>query len=239
MQKAGHVVVCGVDDTALRTIEQLLAAGADVVVVDAVAEAGAVAERLLEQWDVPLVRGRLREALAEARLPDAAAVVCLAADDLAAWRPPCSCGGSGPRCGWSSAWPTPRSGTRWPRSVGEGSVLDVAALAAPAVVEICLGRRGPRADGRRPRVPRRRPRRRRRGHPARAVRRAGAVAVIRRPAPPRRVPQSRRRRAPRRPGDGRRHASRSSPTTARSPRSVERLRPQARPGRGPGARPTS
>jgi hypothetical protein len=48
-----------------------------VVVVDAVAEADAVAERLLEQWDVPLVRG----------------------------------------------------------------VLDVAALAAPSLVEICLGRR--------------------------------------------------------------------------------------------------
>jgi voltage-gated potassium channel Kch len=49
VQKAGHVVVCGVDDTALRTIEQLLAAGADVVVIDAVAEVGAAAERLLAQ----------------------------------------------------------------------------------------------------------------------------------------------------------------------------------------------
>src|SRR5690242_7433225 len=83
-QKVGHVVVCGADDTALRTIEQLLKAGAEVVVVDAVAEAGPAAERLFEQWDVPLVRGRIREALVEARLQDASSVVCLAADDLAA-----------------------------------------------------------------------------------------------------------------------------------------------------------
>ena len=48
-QKAGHVIVCGVDDTALRTIEQLVAAGAEVVVVDAVAEVVPAAERLLEQ----------------------------------------------------------------------------------------------------------------------------------------------------------------------------------------------
>ena len=141
MQKPGHVVVCGVDDTALRTIEQLLAAGADVVVVDAVAEAGAVAERLLEQWDVPLVRGRLREALAEARLPDAAAVVCLAADDLAALEAALLVRRLRPEVRLVVRMANPQVGHALAEVVGEGCVLDVAALAAPSVVEICLGRR--------------------------------------------------------------------------------------------------
>ena len=140
-QKAGHVVVCGVDDTALRTIEQLLAAGAEVVVVDAVAEAGAVAERLLEQWDVPLVRGRLREALAEARLPDAAAVVCLAADDLAALEAALLVRRLRPEVRLVVRMANPQVGHALAEVVGEGCVLDVAALAAPSVVEICLGRR--------------------------------------------------------------------------------------------------
>ena len=141
VQKPGHVVVCGVDDTALRTIEQLLAAGAEVVVVDAVAEAGAVAERLLEQWDVPLVRGRLREALAEARLPDAAAVVCLAADDLAALEAALLVRRLRPEVRLVVRMANPQVGHALAEVVGEGCVLDVAALAAPSVVEICLGRR--------------------------------------------------------------------------------------------------
>jgi Trk K+ transport system NAD-binding subunit len=141
VQKPGHVVVCGVDDTALRTIEQLLAAGADVVVVDAVAEAGAVAERLLEQWDVPLVRGRLREALAEARLPEAAAVVCLAADDLAALEAALLVRRLRPEVRLVVRMANPQVGHALAEVVGEGCVLDVAALAAPSVVEICLGRR--------------------------------------------------------------------------------------------------
>ena len=161
VQKAGHVVVCGVDDTALRTIEQLLAAGAEVVVVDAVAEAGAVAERLLEQWDVPLVRGRLREALAEARLPDAAAVVCLAADDLAALEAALLVRRLRPDVRLVVRMANPQVGHALAEVVGEGCVLDVAALAAPSVVEICLGRRTHELTLAGRRVPRRRPRRRR------------------------------------------------------------------------------
>jgi Trk K+ transport system NAD-binding subunit len=141
VQKAGHVVVCGVDDTALRTIEQLLAAGAEVVVVDAVAEVGAAAERLLAQWDVPLVCARLREALVEARLSDAVAVVCLAADDLAALEAALLVRRLRPDVRLVVRMANPQVGHALAEVVGEGCVLDVAALAAPAVVEICLGRR--------------------------------------------------------------------------------------------------
>lgn len=57
-QLTGHVIVCGGDDTAVRTVEQLWAAGAPTAVVDAAGEVGAAAERLFEQWRVPLVRDR-------------------------------------------------------------------------------------------------------------------------------------------------------------------------------------
>jgi Trk K+ transport system NAD-binding subunit len=140
-QKAGHVIVCGVDDTALRTIEQLVAAGAEVVVVDAVAEVVPAAERLLEQWDVQLVRGRLREALAEARLTDASAVLCLAADDLAALEAALLVRRLRPEVRLVVRMANPQVGHALAEVVGEGCVLDVAALAAPSVVEICLGRR--------------------------------------------------------------------------------------------------
>jgi Trk K+ transport system NAD-binding subunit len=140
-QNVGHVVVCGADDTALRTIEQLLAAGAEVVVVDAVAEAGDAAERLLAQWDVPLVRGRLREALAEARLPAASAVVCLADADLAALEAALLVRRLRPDVRLVVRMANPQVGHALAEVVGDGCVLDVAALAAPSVVEICLGRR--------------------------------------------------------------------------------------------------
>jgi len=140
-QKVGHVVVCGADDTALRTIEQLLAAGAEVVVVDAVAEASAATERLLAQWDVPLVRGRLREALAEARLPAASAVVCLADADLAALEAALLVRRLRPDVRLVVRMANPQVGHALAEVVGDGCVLDVAALAAPSVVEICLGRR--------------------------------------------------------------------------------------------------
>ena len=109
--------------------------------VDAVAEAGAVAERLLAQWDVPLVRGRLREALARGpaaggrgrRLPrrrrprglEPALLVRRLRPDV--------------RLVVRMA--NPQVGHALAEVVGEGCVLDVAALAAPSIVEICLGRR--------------------------------------------------------------------------------------------------
>ncbi len=134
-------MVCGVDDTALRAVEQLLKAGAAVVVVDAVAEAGAVAELLLEQWRVPLVRGRLREALAGADLATAAAVVCLAADDLAALEAALLVRRLRPDVRLVARMANPQVGHALAEVVQDGCVLDVAGLAAPSVVEACLGRR--------------------------------------------------------------------------------------------------
>ena len=229
--------MCGVDDTALRTIEQLLAAGAEVVVVDAVAEAGAVAERLLEQWDVPLVRGRLREALAEARLPDAAAVVCLAADDLAALEAALLVRRLRPEVRLVVRMANPQVGHALAEVVGEGCVLDVAALAAPSVVEICLGRRTHELTlaGREFLV-------------ADLVVDAAAtlrelygelapLAIASGEAPPVVCPSRDVARAPRRPGDGRRHPRPVRPPGRRRGRGAPPTPGAGAPGRRPDARP--
>lgn len=138
----GHVIVCGGDQTAVRTVEQLWAVGAAVVVVDAAGEAGPAAERLLAGWRVPLVRGRLREALAEAGLAKAAAIVCLSGDDLAALEAALLVRRLRPDARLVVRMGNAEVGRALAEVVGEGgSVLDVAALAAPSFAEACLGRR--------------------------------------------------------------------------------------------------
>lgn len=137
----GHVIVCGGDDTAVRTVEQLWSAGVPTAVVDATGDAGPVAARLFEQWEVPLVRGRVREALAEAGLARAAAVVCLAADDLPAMEAALLVRRLRPDVRLVVRIANGEVGRALTEVVGDGRVLDVAALAAPSIVEVCLGRR--------------------------------------------------------------------------------------------------
>src|SRR6187549_3567461 len=78
----GHIIVCGLDDVGLRTVEQLYLAGVQVVVVEDDADPRLV--RVVRGWEVPVVAGspRLIETLDEAGLKGAAAVICVLADDL-------------------------------------------------------------------------------------------------------------------------------------------------------------
>lgn len=140
-QLTGHVIVCGGDDTVVRTVEQLWSAGAATAVVDATGEVGDAAERLFEQWRVPLVRGRLREALAEAGLARAVSVVCLAADDLPAMEAALLVRRLRPDVRLVVRMANGEVARAMTEVVGDGRVLDVASLAAPSIVEVCLGRR--------------------------------------------------------------------------------------------------
>lgn len=137
---AGHVVVCGVRAVALRTVEQLRAAGADVVVVDADDQADPAAAKVLAHWGVPRVVGRAREALAEAGLAGATAVICLQDDDLLAMESALAVRRLRPDVRLVVGMGNEAVGRALAEVTGEGSVLDVAALAAPSVVEACLGR---------------------------------------------------------------------------------------------------
>ena len=138
----GHVIVYGVRGVGLRTVEQLHAAGVAVVVVEAGPEdADPVAERLLTAWGVPRHGGRTREALAAAGLDRAAAVVCVPDDDLQAMQVALLVRRTRPDVRLVVRMDNTAVGRALAQVTGEGSVLDVAALAARPVVEACLGRR--------------------------------------------------------------------------------------------------
>lgn len=132
-----HVVVCGLHDEGVRVVEQLHRAGVAVIVVDDVPDARLV--RRLEDLAVPYLRAdsRLPETLSAAGLAGAAAVICVESDDL-------------------HTLATALLARELSRSVrvvvqlrnaavgralsGIGvAVLDVAGLAAPSVVDACLG----------------------------------------------------------------------------------------------------
>jgi Trk K+ transport system NAD-binding subunit len=136
----GHVVVCGIGAVGFRTVEQLHAAGIECVVVDSADQPGSVTERLLAAWEVPRFPGRLRDALLEAGIEQAAAVVVVPEDDLVATEAALLARRLAPDARLVVRV-TNRAVGRALGEAGTGSVLDVADLAAPSVVEACLGQR--------------------------------------------------------------------------------------------------
>lgn len=139
--RAGHVVVCGCGGVGLRTVEQLHNAGVTVVVVTDPTELDPVADRLLSGWDIPRIAGRPREALLEAGLETASAVVCVPEDDLRSMELALLARRMRPDARLVVRIGNAAVGRALADVTGPGSVLDVAELAAPSVVEACLGRR--------------------------------------------------------------------------------------------------
>ncbi|WIM99476.1 NAD-binding protein [Actinoplanes oblitus] len=134
--RTGHVIVCGLDDVGLRTVEQLYHAGVRVVVVEDDADPRLV--RVVRGWGVPVVVGspRLLETLDEAGLPEAVAVICVLADDLHTLEAALLMRERRPEVRVVVQLRNPAVG----RALGDLqiSVLDVAGLSAPSVVEACL-----------------------------------------------------------------------------------------------------
>ena len=132
----GHVIVCGLHGVGLRIVEQLNLSGVPAVVVDDNPDMRLV--RSLIGWGVPHIAGSSRSAeiLAEAGLPGATAVICALEDDLHTLE---------------TALLTRelRADVRVVVQLGNPavgralagiqiSVLDVAGLSAPSIVEACL-----------------------------------------------------------------------------------------------------
>jgi voltage-gated potassium channel Kch len=137
----GHVVVCGVRGVGLRTVEQLHASGVDVVVVADGPDSDPLTDRLLAGWGVPRIAGRPKEALVEAGIAGAAAVVCVPDDDLRAMEIALLVRRLRPDVRLVVRMGNSAVGRALAEVIGEGSVLDVAALASPSVVEACLDSR--------------------------------------------------------------------------------------------------
>lgn len=132
----GHIIVCGLDDVGLRTVEQLYLAGVQVVVVEDDADPRLV--RVVRGWGVPVVVGspRLIETMDEAGLSGAVAVICVLADDLHTIEAALLTKENRPDIRVVVQLRNPAVGRAL--SALSISVLDVAGLSAPSLVESCL-----------------------------------------------------------------------------------------------------
>ncbi|HQY32500.1 NAD-binding protein [Actinotalea sp.] len=138
---AGHVIVHGLEGLGLRVVEHLVALGVDVVAVDDGARPGAVqAATAMGATVVPHVDGAAA-ALSSAGLPAARAVVCLSTDDLGALETALLVRRLRPEITVVAQIRNPAV-ARALRADAGVTVLDEATVAAPAIVEACLGEGG-------------------------------------------------------------------------------------------------
>lgn len=135
----GHVIVCGLDNVSLRTIELLIAAGARCVVLEDEPEARHLP--IIEGWGVPLLSrgGSDGEPLLAAGLEGAVAVICAEQSDLQTLETSLLVRDMRDDVRVVVHLDNPAVGLAIEGVTGEGSVLDVAGLFAPSVVVACIG----------------------------------------------------------------------------------------------------
>lgn len=135
--RKGHVIVCGLRGVGLRIVEQLTLSGVPAVVVDD--DPDPPLARLIGSWDVPLISASTRaaETMTSAGLPGAIAVICAQHDDLRTLETALLTRRLRTDVRVVAQITNPAVG-RAVKQVGV-SVLDVAGLSAPSVVEACLG----------------------------------------------------------------------------------------------------
>jgi Trk K+ transport system NAD-binding subunit len=136
----GHVIVCGLRGVGLRTVEQLHLSGVPVVVVDD--DPDLRLARIIEGWGVTHIQrnAQLGNGLAEAGLARASAVICVETNELATLEIAMRVREARPDVRLVVQLANPSVGRALERVLGTGTILDVAALAAPSFVEVCLRR---------------------------------------------------------------------------------------------------
>lgn len=134
------MIVCGLHNVALRTVEQLRNAGVQVVVVDDAPDPRLAA--VVRRWEVPhIARSALDgEPFGTAGLAGAAAVVCAESSDLDTLQTALQVRQLRPDVRVVLHLDNPAVGGAVEGITGAGSVLDVAGLFAPSVIDACLGR---------------------------------------------------------------------------------------------------
>jgi Trk K+ transport system NAD-binding subunit len=135
------VIVCGLNAVALRTVEQLHLAGAQVVVLDDDADERLM--RVIRGWGIPHLHrdAHLGEPLFEAGIVGATAVVCAESTDLRTLETLLLIRDLRPDVRVVADLDNPAVAHAVEDVLHSVGVLDVAALFAPAVVEACVGRR--------------------------------------------------------------------------------------------------
>jgi Trk K+ transport system NAD-binding subunit len=135
-----HVIVCGLQGVGLRIVEQLHLSGTPVLVVDDSADSRFA--HVLEEWGVQHLRrtAYMGDALLEAGLAHAAAVICAEVKEIHALETALRIREIRPDVRIVTQMANPSVARALERVSGRGSVLDVATLAGPSFVEACLGR---------------------------------------------------------------------------------------------------
>jgi Trk K+ transport system NAD-binding subunit len=135
------VVVCGLEDLGLRTVEQLHEAGARVVVLDERRDGRF--SRIVRSWGIPVIvrDAHLAEPFYEAGIEGAAAVICAEANDLRTLETVLLVRELRPDVRVVAHIDNPAVANAVEEVTGAEGVLDVPSLFAPSVVEVCLERR--------------------------------------------------------------------------------------------------
>ena len=135
-----HVIVCGLQGVGFRIVEQLHLSGTPVIVIDA--DADVRFARILEDWGVPHLQrsAYLGDALIDAGLARAAAVICAEVKEIHALETALRIREIRPDVRIVTQMANPSVARALERVSGRGSVLDVATLAGPSFVEACLRR---------------------------------------------------------------------------------------------------
>lgn len=131
------MIVCGLRGVGLRIVEQLHAAGARVVVIDE--EPDQILDRSIAALGVPRLAGSTREleTFLDAGLAGALAVACVMRDDLRTLETGLLVNEHSPRTRVILGLDNPAVGRGIEGVLGDGSVLDIAGLFAPSVIETC------------------------------------------------------------------------------------------------------
>jgi Trk K+ transport system NAD-binding subunit len=136
----GHVIVCGLEGVGLRTVEQLHQLDVPVVVIQQDPDARLAAA--VVEWGIPhLATGvdDLAGCLRAAGIDGARAVVCTEAGDLRNVETALLVRDLRDDIAIVAHLDNPTVGRALEEATGTGSVLDVAGLFAPSVVEACVG----------------------------------------------------------------------------------------------------
>ena len=139
--RAGHVIVCGLRGIGLRIVEQLHRAGEPVTVLEEFADRTQL--EIVIGWGVAVAApsGSSAQTLTAAGIGTARAVVCVVDSELANLEIALVARELRPDVRVVTQLGNQAIGRAMAAGNGPGAVLDVAALAAPAIVEACLSRR--------------------------------------------------------------------------------------------------
>jgi Trk K+ transport system NAD-binding subunit len=138
---AGHIIVCGLDGIGVTIVEQLHRGGQQVVILDQFTKPSQL--QSVSGWTTAVVtsHGSLAQTLEAAGDTTASAIVCVVAQDLQNVQLALQARHMSPQIRVVSQLGNNAVRRAMAADNGPGAVIDGASLAAPAIVEACLGRR--------------------------------------------------------------------------------------------------